>query len=79
MSAHLDNARVVDLHYYRDVRDGTEPLLTKQQIARLLGFSVRWVEYRVAEGMPSRRIGGRLRFQRSAVERWLAEQEEKAS
>jgi predicted DNA-binding transcriptional regulator AlpA len=74
---HLHSAaRVIDLHHAREVRDGTERWLTKQQIAHILGFSARWIEYRVAEDMPCRRMGGRLRFQRSVVERWLADREE---
>jgi excisionase family DNA binding protein len=65
------SAAVVNLELARQVRAGTEPWLTKQQIAEHVGFSVRWVELRVAEGMPCRRMGGRLRFQRSSVETWL--------
>lgn len=64
---------VVDLGRYRQVRNGTEPWLSKGNLARALGFSTRWVEYRVAEGMPCARMGGRLRFRRSQVEEWLAE------
>ena len=52
-----------------------EPWLAKNDLAAALGFSVRWVEYRVAEGMPHRRIGGRLRFQLSSVEDWLDQHE----
>jgi excisionase family DNA binding protein len=71
-------APVIDLVHARQVRDGTEPWITKQQLARHLGFSVRWVEYRVAEGLPHSRMGGRLRFQRTAVERWLSDREQTA-
>lgn len=53
----------------------TEPWLTKQQVAAHLKFSTRWVEKRVTEGMPCRRFGGQPRFQLSAVEAWLFEQE----
>lgn len=45
--------------------------MSKRDLAATLGFSVRWVEYRVGEGMPHKVFGGRLRFQRSAVECWL--------
>lgn len=66
-------AEVVDFASARQARDGTEPWLTKAQIAEHLGFSTRWVELRVREGLPCRRMGGRLRFRRSAAERWLEE------
>jgi predicted DNA-binding transcriptional regulator AlpA len=72
------SGQVVDLQLRRQIRTGTEPWLSKQQIATHVGFSVRWVELRVAEGMPCRRMGGRLRFQRSSVEAWL-EQRRQAS
>lgn len=66
-----EGARIFNFALERQRRAGTEPWLSKQQIAQHLGFSVRWVELRVAEGMPSTRMGGRLRFQISAVEDWL--------
>lgn len=50
-----------------------EPWLTKQELARYLGFSLRWVELRVRDGMPCERFGSRLRFQRTEVEQWLKE------
>lgn len=52
-----------------------EPWLSKRQLATHLGFSVRWVEYRVRDGMPHKMLGGRLRFQRSSVESWLEQRE----
>ena len=48
-----------------------EPWLSKQEMAQHLGFSTRWVELRVQEGMPCERFGARLRFQRIPVEGWL--------
>jgi excisionase family DNA binding protein len=66
-------ARVFDFALERQRRSGTEPWLSKRQIAEHVGFSVRWIELRVAEGMPHRRMGNRLRFQRSTVEDWLEE------
>jgi hypothetical protein len=48
-----------------------EPWLTKKQLARHLGFSTRWVELRLRDGLPSRLIGGRRRFRLSEVERWV--------
>ena len=35
------------------LRPGSEPWLSKRQIAAYFGFSTRWVELRVREGMPS--------------------------
>lgn len=66
---------IVDLDPERAVRRGREPWCTKQDLADHLGFSTRWVELRVREGMPARRMGRRLRFQISAVEAWLDEQQ----
>jgi hypothetical protein len=68
-------AQVVSLDQERMVRRGREPWCTKQELAEHLGFSVRWVELRVREGMPARRMGQRLRFQISAVEAWLDNQQ----
>ena len=62
---------VADLQRFRQARLGSEPWLSKQQLAAHLGFSVRWVEYRVREGMPSKRFGARLRFRVSDVEEWI--------
>jgi excisionase family DNA binding protein len=63
--------RVVSL----PLRRGYEPWLNKQQLADYLGFSTRWVELKVREGMPSHRWGNRLRFRVSEVEAWLEERE----
>jgi excisionase family DNA binding protein len=48
-----------------------ERWLTKQQLAAHLGYSTRWVEYRIHEGMPHERLGRRMRFRASDVETWL--------
>jgi excisionase family DNA binding protein len=53
----------------------TEPWLTKAQLAQVLGFSERWIEQRVNEGMPRHKWGGRVRFRRSDVEHWLDERD----
>lgn len=53
--------------------DWSEPFVTKSQLAAHLGFSTRWVELRVKDGMPHYRVGGRLRFQRSQAMAWLLE------
>lgn len=68
---------VASLDEARRFRAGNEPWLTKREIADTLGFSVRWIEYRVTEGLPHKTIGGRLRFQRTEVEAWLDAREEK--
>jgi hypothetical protein len=59
----------------RQLAHGNEPFLSKQQLAEHFAFSVRWVEYRVAEGMPHVRLGGRLRFRTGECEAWLLERE----
>lgn len=53
--------------------DWTEPFITKSEFAQRLGFSTRWVERRVKEGMPHYMVGGRLRFQASVAGRWVLE------
>lgn len=68
--------KVYDLQAFRStgaVRDLRERWLTKAQLAEYLGYSPRWVQYRVAEGMPHRRDFGILRFQIGPVEDWLRE------
>ena len=45
--------------------------LSRKELAHRLGVSVRWIDYRVAEGLPRREIGGRLVFQLPTVEGWL--------
>jgi excisionase family DNA binding protein len=57
------------------LRRGFEPWLSKQQLADYLGFSKRWVELKVREGMPCHRWGKRLRCRASEVEAWLEERE----
>ena len=52
-------------------RPGSEPWLSKRQLAAYFGFSTRWVELRVREGMPSEVISGRRRFRVSECEEWL--------
>lgn len=41
------------------------------ELAERFGYSERWWRYRIKEGLPSRRWGGRLRFDPVEVERWL--------
>jgi len=68
-----------DLSEARRIRLGNEPWMSRNDLARTLGFSPRWVSYRVQEGMPHKVFGGRLRFQRSVVERWLEEREARSA
>jgi hypothetical protein len=48
-----------------------EQWLTKRQLAAHLGCSTRFLEMRVAEGMPSRMAFGRRQFRLSQVQPWL--------
>jgi predicted DNA-binding transcriptional regulator AlpA len=51
------------------------PWLSKREIAQKLGRSVRWVELRTAEGLPSELIGIRRMYRESEVRNWLAREE----
>jgi hypothetical protein len=48
-----------------------EPYITKRQLAEHYGFSTRWVELRMTEGMPVHRFGTRCRFILSQVDSWM--------
>jgi hypothetical protein len=50
-----------------------EPWLDKKALASHLGCGVRWIEYRMEEGMPHSIIAGRCKFRPSEVEPWLEE------
>lgn len=50
-----------------------EAWLTKPQLADRLNVSVRWIDLRRKEGMPSHTWAGVVRFRLSEVERWLEE------
>lgn len=52
------------------VRD-PDPWITRAEVAARLGVSVRWVDYRVTEGMPSLKMRGARRFKMREVEDWL--------
>lgn len=47
--------------------------MSKRQVAGYFGYSTRWVELRVREGMPSQMIGGHRKFRLSECEVWLME------
>jgi len=54
-------------------RTDWEPELSKRQLAEGLGYSTRWVELRVREGMPTSSMkGNQRRFRLSEIEGWLA-------
>lgn len=48
-----------------------EPWLTKADLAEHLGCSVRWIESRIADGLPCATIAGRRKFKASEAEEWL--------
>ena len=53
-----------------------EPLLTADDVARLLGIprsSVYEYARRAQDALPAVRVGRHVRFHRSDIERWLAE------
>jgi hypothetical protein len=50
-----------------------EPWVSKRTLAAHYEASIRWVESKLAEGMPSEMIGGMRRFRISETERWLIE------
>ena len=58
-----------------DRKDGlladAEPLTTKKELARRLAISERWIEYRMADGLPHVRMGNAVRFQPAAVLAWI--------
>jgi phage terminase Nu1 subunit (DNA packaging protein) len=56
-------------------RSDWEPWLTKKQLSAILGFCTRWIEYRVSDGMPVHKIGGRCMFRLSEVEEWLKKEQ----
>lgn len=47
--------------------------LNKRELAAYYGVSVRWIEYQVARGLPSRLIGRQRRFLISEVDGWLVD------
>lgn len=48
-----------------------EPLLTMRDLVERYKMSERWFRYRLVEGMPAHRWGGRLRFRASEIEAWM--------
>lgn len=69
------SATVHDLNTERLIRrPELERWVTTRELADHLGFSTKWVTRKVSDGMPHARMGSRLRFKVSEVERWLANQ-----
>lgn len=66
-------ARMGDLIHFPRAR--ADVPLSKKQLAAMLGFTTRWLELRVAEGMPSWMERGRRMFYVSDVNAWLEERE----
>ena len=50
-----------------------EPYVTKRHVAEYFGFTPRWVELRMAAGLPCYHFGTRVRFRLSEVEKYLVE------
>lgn len=48
-----------------------EPWLDKRSLAAHLGCGIRWIEYRLEDGMPHTLLAGRVKFRASEVEPWL--------
>ena len=52
-------------------RTYTRRLVSLPELQERFGFSERWWRYRIAEGMPTRKWVGGLRFDADEVENWL--------
>jgi excisionase family DNA binding protein len=71
------SGNVYDFNKHRAGRyPNLEPWLTTQQLADHLGFSTKWVQRKVKDGMPHSKFGARNRFKATLVEQWLHEQAE---
>jgi hypothetical protein len=55
----------------REKLDPLEPWVGKRELAAYFACSVRWIESRVAEGMPSAIVAGQRKFKLKQAERWL--------
>lgn len=58
--------------------ENAEPLLTKTELARRLGISPRWIEYRMRDGLPHLKLGWAVRFSHSDVLAWITAEQEAA-
>ena len=66
------NASIHQLHAERTPAfNASERFITKSELASHLGFSTRWINQQLAEGLPHYKIGGRIRFQLSTATAWL--------
>ena len=48
-----------------------EPLLEKKELAFYLGWSERWIDKKIHDGLPYHPVGNRKRFDRVEVLKWL--------
>lgn len=56
---------------------GVERMLSKRQLAEVLGVSVSWIDKAMARrGLPSVLVGGVRRFRYSEVDAWLAQRQD---
>jgi hypothetical protein len=55
----------------RETFDPNERFISKSQLASHFGFSPRWVNYQLSEGLPHYRVGRSVRFQLSSATAWL--------
>lgn len=56
----------------KTLRPATNDLLTIEELADLLGVKVSWLYAQTsAKRIPFLKLGGRLRFRRADVERWI--------
>lgn len=68
----------LSLHRTDSPTANAEPLTTKKELARRLNISERWIEYRMADGLPHYRMGSAVRFETAAVLNWIAAHQETA-
>lgn len=61
-----------DLIQFPAHRARPDPLLTKKQVATALGYSPRWIEMRMSEGMPhNHSANGRAQFRLEDCRGWI--------
>lgn len=71
---------VVPIQSHPRFKRVSESYLPKRALAGALGYSVRWVELRMRDGMPFQRAAnGQARYLLSEVEPWVAEWLERRS
>lgn len=53
-----------------------EPLLTRKEVAAILRVNVKSLERGLIAGLPSVRVGGRVRYAAGDLEQWIQAQKE---